>query len=324
MEITPSRLRQLMTTFNGDYRMGYSSAGPWWPRLLMRVPSSSSQNDYGWMAALPKMREWLGERVIQNLDAYSYQLKNKTYEETVGVKREDILDDNLGLYTPLFQEFGRSVAKHPDELALSLLQNGQNDTIYDNQHFFDTSHPVSLNAPDRTTPGGASVQSNYFTSTPLTQANFQKVRATMMSYCDEGGRPLGIVPDLLWCGPALEPIARRILLADTITEAVSNAAGTDFVGGAAAYNVTKGQGDVLCIPELAGGAANVYDKTWGLACTTRFVKGLVFQDREPDTFVQLANLTDHNVFMRREFLYGAHNRRNVGYGLWWMMSKCTG
>ena len=44
------------------------------------------------------MREWIGDREIQNLSASDYTIKNKDYELTVGVDRNDIEDDTLGIY----------------------------------------------------------------------------------------------------------------------------------------------------------------------------------------------------------------------------------
>src|SRR4051812_14906752 len=99
MDLTPANVRALRTTFNRDFRGAYDTTAVWYPELATTVPSSSKQNDYGWMADLPQMREWLGARVINNLITHSYTLLNKTWELSFGVPREDIEVDNLGVYT---------------------------------------------------------------------------------------------------------------------------------------------------------------------------------------------------------------------------------
>lgn len=43
---------------------------------------------------------------------------------------------------------------------------------------------------------------------------------------------------------------------------------------------------------------------------------MIFQPRRAAEFVAKDQLTDDNVFMRKEFLYGVDYRGNVGYGLW--------
>jgi len=88
------------------------------------------------------VREWLGDRVIQNLEAEGFKIVNKSWEHTVGVERDDIEDDQYGVYNPVFAEQGRAVAEHPDELVWSLLANGFTQSCYDGQNFFDTDHPV--------------------------------------------------------------------------------------------------------------------------------------------------------------------------------------
>jgi len=319
MDVTPSRILQLQTSFYGFFKQGYEIADTWWEQLAMRVPSSSKQNDYGWMADLPKMREWLGPRTIQGLQAYSYSLTNRKFELTVGVDREHIEDDSLGIYEYKFKDMGDSAKKHPDELIADLLINGHSYASYDGQGFFDTAHPVNLRDASVTNLSGANTQSNYFTGTPLTQANFQAMRAKMLGYCDEGGRPLKVVPNVLWCGPALEPVARKILEADTILEALQQ--GGNNVAAAGVTNITKGQAKVLMIPELSGGAL---DLVWGLACTSKPIKPFIFQDRKADVFVPKTALTDENVFRENRFDFGIDNRRNAGFSLWFLALRASG
>ncbi|HGB9989831.1 TPA: Mu-like prophage major head subunit gpT family protein, partial [Escherichia coli] len=56
--------------------------------------------------------------------------------------RDDFEDDNLGIYSPLFQEMGRAAAAQPDELVFAALRDGVKVACYDGQNFFDTEHPV--------------------------------------------------------------------------------------------------------------------------------------------------------------------------------------
>lgn len=298
MEITPSSLRGLRTTFSTIFRNALSEAAVWHPKLAMTVPSSSSQNDYGWMAALPKMREWLGERVVHNLQAQSYAIKNKTWELTIGVKREDIEDDNLGIYQPIVAELGRVARKQPDDLIVDLLKNGQARLGYDGQNFFDTDHPTGV--------GGSGSQQNYWASgKALSIDNYFDVRAKMASFKGESGDPIGVTPNLLVVPPALEKTGKTILTAE------NDAAG--------ATNIARGTAELLVIPELAG-----QDTTWYLLDTTRAIKPFVLQTRRGVELVAKTNPDDDNVFERNEYLYGASTRNNAGYALWFLAAKAVG
>ena len=118
------------------------------------VPSSSRSNTYGWMKRLSGMRKWLGPRLIKNLSAHSYALENEPYEDTVGVDRDDIEDDNLGTYSPLMAEMARNGRKWPDQILKTVLQAGTTGLGFDGVPMFAATHPLD--------PAGN--QSNNFTS----------------------------------------------------------------------------------------------------------------------------------------------------------------
>jgi phage major head subunit gpT-like protein len=56
---------------------------------------------------MPGMREWIGDRVVKDVASHGYSIVNKTWEDTVGLGRDDVEDDNVGAYRPIFQELFR-------------------------------------------------------------------------------------------------------------------------------------------------------------------------------------------------------------------------
>lgn len=143
--ITPALLSGLRTGFSKAFQDALAATPTDWEKVATRVPSSSASNTYGWLGQLPTLREWVGERVLKDMAAQAYQVQNKLYEGTVAVKRTDIEDDNVGVYTPLFSEMGRAAKAHADQLVFALLAAGETTTCYDGQNFFDTDHPVYPN-----------------------------------------------------------------------------------------------------------------------------------------------------------------------------------
>lgn len=140
MIITAASLIALQQGFNAAFMQGFGSVTPSWNLVAMRVPSTADIENYGWMKELPGMREWVGQRVIHNLESAGAQLKNKHYEHTIGVDRNHIEDDKLGIYAPMFSMQGEIVARHPDELVWGLLPTGFATKGFDGQYFFDTDH----------------------------------------------------------------------------------------------------------------------------------------------------------------------------------------
>lgn len=160
MQIIPSNLSLLKQGFNAAFKGAFTSVTPMWDKIAMLVPSTSSEEVYGWLGANTKLREWVGERVHQNLKMHGYSIKNKTYEGTVAVPRDAIEDDQYGVYTPLVAQMGQDANLHPDELLFGLVQLGISTLCYDGQYFFDTDHPVGLSGQEASvsnfTAGGGS------------------------------------------------------------------------------------------------------------------------------------------------------------------------
>ncbi len=292
MLVTKAAIQQLQVGFSGIYRGGWGKSEPKLEALATVVPSTTRTNTYGWMARLLKMRKWDGPRVIQNLNTHAYQLENEPYELTVGVDRDDMEDDQLGVYNPLFEELGRQSKKWPDQVIKTALQAGTTQLGFDGVAMFASTHPLN--------PAGN--QSNNFTTTALTAANFSVVRAAMAAYTGEDGEPLGVNGDTLIVPPALEDTANTIV--------------TATVGASGATNVQKGQARVVVVPELANAGT-----TWYLADTSNAIKGLVWQLRKSPEFVSKTELTDDNVFFQKQFVWGVDARGVAGFGPWFLLAR---
>lgn len=141
MIITSANLRFLTTGFKAIFQDAYDTAPSAWERVAMAVPSSSKQEVYGWLGSNTRFREWIGDRQVQNLSTHDWTIKNKSFENTLAVKRIDIELDNYGLYRPLFAQLGQDAKTHPDELTFGLLQAGFTGLCYDGETFFASDHP---------------------------------------------------------------------------------------------------------------------------------------------------------------------------------------
>ncbi len=151
MLITRGNLDGLFAGYKMSFNQGFEGIQPLWPRLAMKVNSKHREETYGWMEKLPQLREWVGDRVVHGVATSGYTLRNRTFELTIAVDREDIEDDTYGIHTPLFAEMGQSAAEHPDKLLFELLASGFSTTCYDGQFFFDTDHPLATEGQTTTT-----------------------------------------------------------------------------------------------------------------------------------------------------------------------------
>lgn len=141
--VNSATLNAMRAGFNKVFEQGKTRANPQYKAVATVVPSTTKSNTYGWLGQWPGFREWVGDRVINSMKEHGYAIQNKDFESTVGVDRNDIEDDNLGVYNPMFDEMGYASEVFPDELVFPLLKAGFTTLCYDGQNFFDTDHPVN-------------------------------------------------------------------------------------------------------------------------------------------------------------------------------------
>lgn len=142
MIISSANLNAIRVGFQTAFMSGLAMSVSQAALVSMEVPSTTGKERYGWLNKVPNVREWIGARQVQNLSESDYEIVNKDWELTIGVDRNDILDDNLGVYAPMFTEMGQSTGGHKDQLVFNLLKDGFTRNGFDGQFFFDTDHPV--------------------------------------------------------------------------------------------------------------------------------------------------------------------------------------
>jgi phage major head subunit gpT-like protein len=290
--ITPALLQGAFTNFNTAFQRGFTGVQPWWTSLATLVPSATEAEVHAWLQMMPAVREWIGPRTVNRLAANAYRLPNKDYEHTFGVSRNKFEDDLLGVYAPALEMQGFQFAKWPDYQLVDLLKNFLTKLCWDGLTFFNTAHPVDFNN------AAAGTFSNLLTLA-LTAANFETAYAAMAAFPREDGQPMGLLPTELIVPPALRSTAMLIAQAGL----VGNTAGT-----ASQTNPNQGIVTVRVIPELAGD-----DTAWYLGVMNMPIKPLVYQLRKAPVFQAFTNITDENVFMHKEFIFGADARAAFGY-----------
>ncbi len=146
MEITTANLTALFTGFDVIFQRGFDKPPSYYEKLATVVRSASRQTTYPWLGRTTKFREWLGDRVIQALEAHSYTIVNKDFEDTISISRNDIEDDNYGVYEPVIEQLGWDTKVHPDSLLFSMIKNAVTTPSavvgFDGQPFFSATHPV--------------------------------------------------------------------------------------------------------------------------------------------------------------------------------------
>ena len=299
MQINASSLDSTFKGFNVLFTRARLAAetASFWKRLAMPITSTGESEIYAELEKMPRMREWLGERVFHNLAANAQELRNRDFELSLEVDRNKISDDKLGIYSPKVEMMGMQAGRLPDDLIVETLLAGTTTTVADGQYYYDTDHPICPSKP------ALGTQRNYYASgKALNATNYEAVRAEMMAIKGEDNMPMGVVPNLLVVDPTNEAMGKRIVLSDR-----------DASGAA---NVNQGTAELLVIPELGtSGGWHLFDTRWP-------IKPLIYQLREAVKFVAFDEPTSPEVFKRKVFQYGADGRAAAGYGPWQFAFYC--
>lgn len=317
MNITPAGAQLIFQHVELQFQEGYGEAEITYPQWTTRIPSYTREEHYVWMDKIPMVREWVGPRAIKNVVAQEYTLKNKKWEVSEALKREDMEDEQASVFSLTPKFMGQQAKIHPDILAAAVLEAGNSIATYDTANFFSTSHPVDVYNAGQAALGGATTQSNLFStaagngSFPFNAANVAFGKATMRKWCGRDGHRLGIKPTHAMVPPALEQQGIQL----TQMQYIAPSAGFGINGTAMQENALRGQLQLIVNDRLTS------DTAWYLLDLSKPINPFVFQDRMPVEFTYRINNVDENVWAWDVFQYGTRARYNVGYSLWFLAAK---
>ena len=76
--------------------------------LFTDFPSTTASNFYAWMDRTAKFREWVGDRVFNNIRSNGFQVINRHFEKSERMKADTIEDDQYGVYAPIITMHGQA------------------------------------------------------------------------------------------------------------------------------------------------------------------------------------------------------------------------
>jgi phage major head subunit gpT-like protein len=323
--ISPAAFSLFKSAVNTMVGAAYQETPTLYQKIATVVPSGNAQTVFGWTGMLPKPRLWTGPRVVHEAAPQTYTLVNQIYEETVGINRVDLDDDQFGIYYRLLPDLARQLKRQKDYWLRDLIEasGDQASTAiqagYDGLSFWNTAHPVDIyNAGAGTyvndfTGGGASVTMN---GTPITIGGALSLTslATMREYMStlkaEDGEPMGLTADTIMFPSMLEMEVTTLLTAMFLAPP-SYGTFTGQVG--AVDNPGRRFGLEMLKNELLVDPRKFY-----MLCTSKAVKPFVWSEREAVQMVPRTNPSDPIVFDENKFLWGGWGRGAPGWAFSWL------
>lgn len=249
--------------------------------IALAIPSSGAGTVHGWLEQIKSIHEWVGDRVVRNLTLGKLTVTNRDFENTISVSRNDIEDDQYGMFTPLIGMMGDDAESLWGKLAVeALIGNGM---WADGNPFFSAGRKL-----------GDSTIINAV-STALSKAAVESALTAMRGWTLHGGEPADVRPECLVVGPALEGLAKLIVEADLVSDGTTQNAVT--VSNVSTARMLKVRVD-----------ARITGNEWYITGRKGGIPAVCVQQRLRPTLTRLDRDTDENVFMRNEYLYGTHAR----------------
>lgn len=276
MNITAEKIAAMSTAFDAVFKDAFATAPTTYEKFCMIVGDAAHTIvELPFFETFAFMREWVGPRQVKNLAARKLTMKEKAFEDTLGIPVRQIETDNWGLYANSIAQMAENAKQLWDRLAAEALTNP--GTWIDSKAFFVTDRKYGKNTICNKT------------TSALSASTFNTAYETMCGYCGHNGEPLGVLPDTLIVGPKNRKTAFEILNAKLVSD------GTTTVD-----NPNLGLCEAVVNPRLVGD----YDDYWFLASTKGKIKPIALQKSKEGTLVALNQPTDENVFMEGQALYG--------------------
>jgi len=267
----------------------FAKAPKTYERIATEIESTSAVEQHNWLADVPLMKEWVGERAIAKLRAEAFQVANKNFASGLEVDQNDIEDDKQLLYNKKIDGLAEQAMFSYEDLLHQQLVNGFNTTkgtAFDGLSYFNTAHAL----------GDGSAQSNKGTAALSTTGILDTAIAAMLSFKDYEGDPMNVQATHLVVGPGNRAQANLLIKAMQLANGATN---TNF-----------GVVDLIISQRLTGADA----AKWFLLDLSKSIKPLCLQIKKRPVFDSVTSGIDR--FMRRKHYFGMEGRHAPFFGPW--------
>lgn len=268
------------------------------PSLTTHIESDKASELYGWLGAVPVMREWKGGRQKKQVAEYDWTIWNRLYESSLGVSVDDVRRDKFSQHEIKASELGQRAAENPILLLSTLLEDAESSACYDTQYFFDTDHVEGNSGTNNNDITYAAATGTTPTVDEMIDAILENIQQ-FYTFKDDQGQPVNHTAKNF---AMIYPVTMMKTVQKAMT--LNNLAnGADNPLKASSFNITP-----YCDPRLS------WTTKFAMFRTDHPVKPFIHQI-ELDNEVQ--SITDGNsdyVILNREYFFGVTRIEAVGYG----------
>jgi phage major head subunit gpT-like protein len=198
MPIDIAELNQIEKLVRDEFGKAFSQAPVSYQLYTSEIVDTESITPFEWIGALPRVREWIGARHIEDMKNYDYTIKKKDWELTIRVPYRKMWESSKTMLAAFViqrvSQLGTQFRKdYPSEIVVQALENGTSNLAYDGVPFFADSGRANVNLKN----GSGTTVDNLIT-------DIETCRAAMKKFKDDKGRTLNITGDVAVIPPELE------------------------------------------------------------------------------------------------------------------------
>ena len=312
MAFTSSQVLDLVLT--DAYQKGFSVSETWAEKACTIMPVSGHDLLVGWLDKIPSVRQWEGNRKFHTPRLRTYSIGMRRFELSEQVDRTAVDDNQLALYTNMFEAIGTQTKKYKDRLMGEYIRT--NAVCADGMPFFSASHPIDLDNP------GSGTYGNLASGLTLQAALTDAVNvAAQMKGAD--GEYIGFEPTHLLIEKGKKIAANEVLNNTFIPSAAGTATQNNplqgFVEPIFANELKLNSVQQAALDASLGRAGGYYAYLLDLS---KGISPFVFGERDVPEFQNLGTLGayDPNTDM---YKYGSRMRGGEGFSLPFLAVRMT-
>jgi phage major head subunit gpT-like protein len=216
-------------------------------------PSTTTANYYPWLETIPAFREWIGDRVFQNLRGQKFEVANRDFELSLGIPANTLEDDTFGMFVGMTQMVAAGWPVQLYELIVEVITNQVK--CWDGKALFADDHKYGKNTIDN------------LVTDALSKTSFEAALVAAAAWKFSNGKPCRTQFTHLVHGPKLSATVFDLLLNQYAYD------GTDKVQ---IQNRNFKRVVPVEIPDLVG----TYDDYWALLDCSGILKPVLRQVRK--------------------------------------------
>lgn len=117
--------------------------------IFMETSSTGESKTHAWLNGITGWEEWVDERRHQRLEGEAFRIVNKTWENGIVVRRQEVEDNELANAQNRARLLGEEVVNWRTDLSWDVIRNGLSaapeHAAYDGLPLFDDTHPTGSN-----------------------------------------------------------------------------------------------------------------------------------------------------------------------------------